>query len=94
MREAASFIASQSGDGATGALAQVFHAVKGAARSWRSRRKLMALGDMDDHILADIGVTRADVRWALDLPFMHDPACELERRARRCSDDRWRSASF
>jgi hypothetical protein len=37
-----------------------------------------------------MGVTREDVRWALDLPFTHDPGIELQRRALRNRHRGWR----
>ena len=93
MREAAMFIANQS-DHPTGALSVLLSSVARGFRAWRSRRKLLVLSELDDHILVDIGISRDDVRWALDLPFMHDPALELERRARRGREDRWGSAAI
>ena len=94
MREAASFIAGQSGQNPAGVLSQLFDAGARAWRAWRGRRQVIVLRDLDDHILVDIGVTRADVRWALDLPFMHDASCELERRATRRQESRWESRCF
>jgi hypothetical protein len=37
-----------------------------------------------------VGVTREDVRWALDLPFAYDPGVELQRRALRNRARGWR----
>ena len=82
MREAASFIASQSLS-PTGLLATAVQGVLAPIRWWKSRRQLMRLVDTDDHLLMDIGVSRDDVRWALDLPFSHDPGRELQVRALR-----------
>ena len=81
MRDAASFIASQSSCAPAGVLPAFAQQLRSALRAWRSRRKLTSLLDLDDHMLADVGVTREDVKWALDLPFSHDPGLELQRRA-------------
>ena len=90
MRNAASFIASQSGHSSSGILLAAAKAVRSAFHAWQSRRKLVRLLDLDDHMLADVGVTREDVRWALDLPFSHDPSLELQRRALRQRALGWR----
>ena len=91
MREAASFIASQGDRATAGVLEAILRDVSSALRSWARRRQLKQLTDLDDHLLADIGVTREDVRWALDLPFPHDPGIELQRRALRNRVRRWRA---
>jgi uncharacterized protein YjiS (DUF1127 family) len=83
MREAASFIASQSGSSEAGILNTIGHAVREALQTWQKRRQVAALADFDDHMLADIGLTRRDVREALDLPFSFDPGRELQSRASR-----------
>jgi hypothetical protein len=41
------------------------------------------LDALDDFLLQDIGVTRADVRWASGLPLSVNAALELEERATR-----------
>jgi uncharacterized protein YjiS (DUF1127 family) len=46
---------------------------------WRNRRETRALLDMNDSQLADIGLTRDDVRHALRQPLTHDPSRELAR---------------
>lgn len=90
MREAASFIASQGNLAPAGVLSALLRSASAALRSWNNRRQVKALGEFDDHLLADIGVTREDVRWALDLPFSHDPGIELQRRALRNRARSWR----
>lgn len=50
--------------------------------NWRKRRRLRELEKLDDHVLDDIGVSRADLLWALSQPVTVDPDWELERRAR------------
>jgi len=89
MREAASFIARQSGSAEAGALQEILHAARRAFRSWQNRRRIASLSDFDDHILADMGITRGDVRQALDTPFAHDPTLELQRLALRNRSGGW-----
>jgi len=91
MREAASFIASQTGLAPAGLLSALLRDVHTAFRSWNARRRLKTLIEYDDHMLADIGITRADVRWALGLPFCYDPGIELQRRAFRNRAHGWRA---
>ena len=90
MRNAASFIASQSNYASAGILPAFGQQLRSAVRAWHSRRKLRSLLDLDDHMLADVGVKREDVKWALDLPFSHDPGLELHRRALRNRVQGWR----
>lgn len=89
MREAASFIASQSVSTEAGILHQVGRAVREALQAWRNRRQVAALAEFDDHMLADIGLTRRDVREALELPFSYDPGRELQRRSERNQRRGW-----
>jgi uncharacterized protein YjiS (DUF1127 family) len=90
MREAASFIASQSRFAPAAVLPALVETVQGAWRAWSNRQKLTSLSEFDDHLLADIGLTRGDVRVALDLPFAHDPSLELQRIALRNRRRGWR----
>jgi uncharacterized protein YjiS (DUF1127 family) len=48
----------------------------------KHRRELAHLADLDDRMLADIGLTRTDLRDACAEPPWQDPTSELERRAR------------
>jgi uncharacterized protein YjiS (DUF1127 family) len=41
------------------------------------RGQLRKLADSDDYLLADVGVTRADIETALSAPFWRDPSAEL-----------------
>ena len=91
MREAASFIASQSGSSEAGILRIVGHALYNALQSWKNRRQVAALAEFDDHMLADIGLSRRDVREALDLPFSHDPGRELQQRSAHNTRHGWNS---
>ena len=61
---------------------QAFPVLRRLVANWRKRRRLRDLRHLDDHVLADIGVSRADVAAVLSQPLSVDPAWELERRAR------------
>ncbi|MCY0093881.1 DUF1127 domain-containing protein [Hoeflea ulvae] len=47
-----------------------------------NRRIAGKLQQLSDHQLADIGLTRGDVRCGMSMPFNTDPTTELARRAR------------
>lgn len=49
--------------------------------NWRTRRELARLSELDDFLLRDIGVTRADVRWAAGLPLTANAVLALEERS-------------
>ena len=83
MRDAAFFIASQQEGTPAGLLRTVLGWFRQAYTSYRSRRAIATLADFDDHLLADLGLTRGDVRDALHVPFAHDPGRELQFRAQR-----------
>lgn len=81
----------------TARLSLVAHALTTLARRVRKLPKALAhrdqlrrLAECDDHVLADIGLTRKHVDAALFAPFWHDPTEELVRRrgqlkaGRRC----------
>ncbi len=91
MREAASFIASQSRSAPAPILPALLDFAHAAWRGWANRRKLASLSEFDDHMLADIGLSRDDVQMALDLPFAQDPSVELQRRALRNRGRGWRA---
>lgn len=57
--------------------------------AWTNRRAIYKLSLLDDRHLQDIGLTRADVTWALGLPMDVDPSTELNalverKRAAKC----------
>ena len=56
------------------------------AEAWRHRHDATALAALDDHMLADIGLTRADLNDALAEPLWRDPTMVL---ARRRGERRW-----
>ena len=53
-----------------------------AIRNWRAHRAVVRLGDFDDHLLRDIGLTRDDVVWAQSLPLAVNAVLALEERGR------------
>ncbi len=61
-------------------IVEVFSAV---ARLIRHRRETASLLDLNDHQLADIGLSRGDVLRALGTSPLHDPTGELARIAGR-----------
>lgn len=48
-------------------------------RAHRHRREVAQLRRIDDHLLADIGLTRQDVEAALSVPLGQDPSHRLIR---------------
>jgi uncharacterized protein YjiS (DUF1127 family) len=70
--------------GQTGGFVARFAA--GLAKTWRvraNRNRVRALLDLDDHLLGDIGLTRADVESALSTPWDEDASRIVDGRARR-----------
>jgi uncharacterized protein YjiS (DUF1127 family) len=76
-------------------LALVTFWLKGLARARRHRREANVLAGLDRRMLADIGITRADIRDAFSEPFWDDPTALLRERAleRRLSHS-FRRAEF
>ncbi len=62
------------------AAATVSRVVRGLAK-WRHRRDAAMLAGADAHILADLGLSRADVHDALSSPPWEDPTVVLRARA-------------
>ena len=62
-------------------VALVTHWLKQLARARRHRREAHMLAGLDRHMLADIGITRADLRDAFSEPFWDDPTALLRERA-------------
>jgi len=50
------------------------NAVAFAVTVIRNRAAVRSLGDLDDYLLADIGLTRADLREAIAVPLTDDPS--------------------
>jgi uncharacterized protein YjiS (DUF1127 family) len=55
--------------------------------NWKARRRVAQLESYDDFLLADIGVTRDEIRWASELPRSVNAALALEDRAFRRRKD-------
>jgi uncharacterized protein YjiS (DUF1127 family) len=62
-------------------LAMVAHWLKAFARARRHRRDAIALAGLDRRMLADIGISRSDIRDAFSEPFWEDPTALLHERA-------------
>jgi uncharacterized protein YjiS (DUF1127 family) len=62
-------------------LALVTRWLKELAEARRHRREANALIGLDQRMLSDIGITRADVRDAFSEPFWDDPTALLRERA-------------
>ena len=62
-------------------LALVTRWLKDVARARRNRREAMALAGLDRRMLADIGLSRADLRDAFSEPFWEDPTVLLRQRS-------------
>lgn len=90
MREAASFIASQTGNSSSGFLSNLLQDLGLSIHWWNNRRQVIDLNSLDDHMLADLGLSREDVEWALNQPFAYDPTLALNQRALRNRERGWR----
>jgi uncharacterized protein YjiS (DUF1127 family) len=62
-------------------LAVTAHWTKVVAKARRNRQDAKKLSGLDRRMLADIGLTRADVRDAFSEPFWEDPTALLRERA-------------
>jgi len=62
-------------------VALVTHWLKQVMRARRHRRTANALAGLDRRMLADIGLTRSDLRDAFSEPFWDDPTALLRERA-------------
>jgi uncharacterized protein YjiS (DUF1127 family) len=61
-------------------LALVTRWLKELAQAHRHRRDARVLAGLDRHMLADIGITRADLNDAFSQPFWEDPTALLSER--------------
>ena len=59
-----------------------FASVRRFLANWKKRRKLRGVEELDDRLLADIGVSRSDLGEVMNLPLSLDPIAELYRRTR------------
>lgn len=57
----------------------VFPKLRRVVRNWMFKRTLKALQQLDDHVLSDIGLSRAEVSHLTDLPLEVDLMAELGR---------------
>jgi uncharacterized protein YjiS (DUF1127 family) len=64
-----------------GVLSFLTHWLKRLLRAHRHRRDAAALVGLDRRMLADIGITRSDLRDAFSEPFWEDPTALLRERA-------------
>jgi uncharacterized protein YjiS (DUF1127 family) len=62
-------------------LALITHWLRELSRARRHRREANVLAGLDRRMLADIGITRSDVRDAFSEPFWDDPTALLRERA-------------
>jgi uncharacterized protein YjiS (DUF1127 family) len=62
-------------------LALLTHWLRQVSRAYRHRREANVLASLDRHMLADIGITRSDLRDAFSEPFWDDPTALLRERA-------------
>jgi uncharacterized protein YjiS (DUF1127 family) len=69
-------------------------ALSRTVRAVRNRHAAAGLAGLDDHMLADIGLTRSDLRDAYSEPLWHDPTDLLASRAaeRRSRQSAWHEA--
>ncbi len=67
---------------AIGVAAKGLNSVKTIGRVMERRQVMADLAHLDDHMLRDIGVTRADVRDAVAAPLFEDPTQLLVLRAK------------
>ncbi|HEY4193254.1 MAG TPA: DUF1127 domain-containing protein [Mesorhizobium sp.] len=68
--------------------ARAVNTIAAFLRAWKNRRAFYRLGEMSNAELADIGLTRADLHVAIDIPFGSDPTTRL----RALASDRAASA--
>jgi uncharacterized protein YjiS (DUF1127 family) len=61
----------------------IVYFLRRVTRNWKAKRRIASLGDFDDYMLRDIGVTRDEVQWAAGLPLTVNAAVALEERALR-----------
>jgi uncharacterized protein YjiS (DUF1127 family) len=78
--------------GFAGLTAVVTHWSLRFARALRHRHEARVLASLDQHMLADIGITRADVNDAFSRPFWEDPTELLIERSGERRHNRPRSA--
>lgn len=77
-------------EGLQAALAKAMVAARRGFKIWHGRRVVYRLGTLDDRMLQDVGLTRADLQWAEMQPWNVDVTEALsERVARRREAAQW-----
>lgn len=72
------------------ALSVLYRRVLKSIEMWSNRRQILRLAGADDRLLQDIGLTRADIDWALMQPRHVDPSEALADRVKcRRAAGRW-----
>lgn len=64
---------------AAAAASGIYLALAGAWRRYRNRKAVAGLLELDEHMLADLGVTRSDVAASLHGSDYMDPSLQLAR---------------
>jgi uncharacterized protein YjiS (DUF1127 family) len=75
-------------------LARMTRRANGLALAWMRRRETVMLARADDHILADLGLSRGDLADAFSGPPWEDPTLILRSRALERRLARHRSATL
>jgi len=73
---------SKIGSGLMAAANQLLGLIRPILRMAKHRRDAAVLASLDDRMLADLGLTRSDLRDALSGPFWRDPTALLVSRVR------------
>lgn len=89
MSRSALFVRFRTAGSEPGAVARAAGVFRMAWRSWTRRRLVLSLLATDDHVLADMGITRSDIREALRAKDGADPSALLAEAARRRHAARW-----
>ena len=66
--------------GFAGLTTQAARLAQAVARALKNRREARMLSGLDQHMLADIGINRADLNDAFSGPFWEDPTALLRQR--------------
>lgn len=72
----------------------IFEVFSAAFERWHNRRAIYKMLHLEDRYLHDIGLTRADLDWALSQPGHVDPSVALSDRIKRRRDARNWSRNF